>query len=221
MNENLEFKFLEKGTILYHERECPFPNNGKFALFPYAWYQTKRGFWTNTSLEENNDDKSFWTWKPHWRYAYRTTTPIRLLDLSKYGDDPFTKIEDMLRRRIPEFPRAFAETYSDYPMTAGICQILGYNGYTWFDSLNSRSDDETHVVLCGNPGNSLEFIREDAIFMNSKAEEDKKREHCEETESKLTDVPMGQGTVKIPSTWANLSDKDITKFRLLDWSFLQ
>jgi hypothetical protein len=42
------------------------------------------------------------------------------------------RIEDLVRRRIPEFPRAFIPEGDDYPMTAAVCQILGYDGYTYF-----------------------------------------------------------------------------------------
>jgi hypothetical protein len=168
--ELLSFKVLEKGTILYHERQCPFPHEARFSSFPYTWYQTKKGFWTDTSLE---DDVMSRTMEPNWRYAYRTKKPIRLFDLN--GDDDYTKIEDLIRRRIPEFPRAFTETSSDYPMTAGMCQILGYNGYADFETL--RSGNAAFVVLCGSPEDYLEHIQTDAINM-SKDEAKKKKKDC-------------------------------------------
>jgi hypothetical protein len=106
----------------------------------------------------------------------------------------------------------------DYPMTAAVCQILGYDGYTYF--MQIRSKKPTFVILCGDPERYLEHIQTKAMYMTNGEAEEKTKE-CERTEAKLTEVHVGQGSRENPSSWATLSKDDIEKCRNLDWSFLR
>lgn len=211
----MEFEVLPKGTVIYHERTHPFTDvTTPFSAFPYMWFQTECGFITGSVCSSRRTEYPTYN---AFKYVYETTVDLRLM-VTK-DDKTLRVVEKYIQDRINEFPLAYKEEENDYPVTSGICQILGFGGY--FDSTQFHKKEPAFVVLCSSLLDSkhLKLIHNVAVGYTDAEVSKLTSERDPSTGHIYANGANSYTDISKYNDWTNLSRERMIKYRSIVESY--